>query len=184
MRLGDRRFYDYARAFGFGQRTGFPVGGEVTGNLKAPEKWDSMTITRMPMGQSVTATALQMQQAMGVIASGGFLLKPQIIREIRDSHGELVYRFGRIEERRVLSEQTARTMARLLTAVASAQGTAPEAAIPGFEVAEDRDGPEAHARGAHVGRHRAAVLRPARCGLVRGVLPGERPADLDRRHHR
>ena len=134
MRMGDRRFYEYARAFGFGQRTGFPVGGEVTGNLKAPEKWDSMTITRMPMGQSVTATALQMQQAMGVIASGGLLLKPQIIREIRDSHGELVYHFGRIEERRVLSEQTARTMARLLTAVASAQGTAPEAAIPGFEV--------------------------------------------------
>jgi len=76
-----------------------------------------------------------MQQAMGVIASGGLLLKPQIIREIRDSHGELVYRFGKIEERRVISEQTARTMARLLTGVASSQGTAPEAAIPGFEVA-------------------------------------------------
>jgi cell division protein FtsI (penicillin-binding protein 3) len=29
MTLGDRRFYDYARAFGFGQRSGFPVGGEV-----------------------------------------------------------------------------------------------------------------------------------------------------------
>jgi cell division protein FtsI/penicillin-binding protein 2 len=135
MRLGDQRFYDYARAFGFGQRTGFPVGGEVPGNLKSPDKWDSMTITRMPMGQSVTATALQMQQAMGVIASGGMLLKPQVIREIHDSHGELVYKFGRIEVRRVISEQTARTMARLLSAVATSEGTAPEAAIPGFEVA-------------------------------------------------
>jgi cell division protein FtsI/penicillin-binding protein 2 len=87
------------------------------------------------MGQSVTATALQMQQAMGVIASGGMLLKPQVIREIHDSHGELVYKFGRIEVRRVISEQTARTMARLLSAVATSEGTAPEAAIPGFEVA-------------------------------------------------
>ncbi len=93
MTLGDRRFFNYARAFGFGQRTGFPVGGEVPGNLKAPEKWDSLTITRMPMGQSLTATALQMQQAMGVVASGGILLKPQVIRQIRDSHGELVYNF-------------------------------------------------------------------------------------------
>jgi cell division protein FtsI/penicillin-binding protein 2 len=135
MRLGDRRFYDYARAFGFGQFTGFPVGGEVTGNLKAPEKWDSMTITRMPMGQSVTATALQMQQAMGVIASGGVLLKPQIIREIYDAHGELVYKFGRVEERRVISEKTASTMAHLLAGVASAEGNAIEAAIPGFECA-------------------------------------------------
>jgi cell division protein FtsI/penicillin-binding protein 2 len=135
MRLGDRRFYDYARAFGFGQRTGFPVGGEVPGNLKAPEKWDSMTITRMPMGQSVTATALQMQQAMGVIASGGLLLRPQVIRQIRDAHGELVYNFGRIEERRVITEQTAHTVARLLMGVASPEGNAPLAAIPGFECA-------------------------------------------------
>jgi len=135
MRLGDRRFYDYARAFGFGQHTGFPVGGEISGNLKAPEKWDSMTITRMPMGQSVTATALQMQQAMMVIASGGLLLKPQIIRQIRDSHGELVYTFGRIEERRVISEQTAHTMAQLLERVVSIEGTARLAAIPGFECA-------------------------------------------------
>jgi len=135
MTLGDRRFYDYARAFGFGQKTGFPVGGEVTGKLKPPEKWDSLTITRMPMGQSVTATALQMQQAMGVIASGGMLLKPQIISQVRDSQGELVYTFGRVETRRVISEQTARTMARLLRGVASASGNAPEAAIPGFDVA-------------------------------------------------
>ncbi|HTU03136.1 MAG TPA: penicillin-binding protein 2, partial [Candidatus Sulfotelmatobacter sp.] len=111
MTLGDRRFYEYARAFGFGQRTGFPVGGEVAGRLKPPEKWDSLTITRMPMGQSVTATALQMQQAMGVIANGGMLLKPQIIHQVRDAQGELVYTFGRMEVRRVISEQTARTMA-------------------------------------------------------------------------
>ncbi|HEY1794141.1 MAG TPA: penicillin-binding protein 2 [Opitutaceae bacterium] len=135
MRLGDQRFYDYARAFGFGQRTGFPIGGEVTGNLKAPAKWDSLTITRMPMGQSVTATALQMQQAMGVIASGGVLLKPQIVSEIYDSNGELVYKFGREEVRRVISEQTASTMARLLMGVVSKDGTAVEAAIPGFECA-------------------------------------------------
>jgi cell division protein FtsI/penicillin-binding protein 2 len=135
MKLGDQRFYQYARAFGFGQHTGFPIGGEVPGNLKAPEKWDSLTITRMPMGQSVTATALQMQQAMGVIASGGLLLRPQIIHQIRDTQGELVYSFGRIVERRVISAQTASTMASLLMGVATKQGTAPEAAIPGFEVA-------------------------------------------------
>lgn len=135
MKLGDQRFYDYARSFGFGQRTGFPVGGEVPGNLKSPDKWDSMTITRIPMGQSVTATALQMQQAMGVIASGGVLLRPQIIRQIRDSHGELVYNFERVEVRRVISEQTAQVMARLLAAVTTSEGNAPEAAIPGFECA-------------------------------------------------
>jgi cell division protein FtsI (penicillin-binding protein 3) len=89
----------------------------------------------MPMGQSVTATALQMQQAMGVIASGGVLLKPQVIREIYDSHGELVYKFGRVEERRVISKRTADTMAHLLSGVVSPEGNAIEASIPGFECA-------------------------------------------------
>jgi len=135
MKLGDQRFYAYARAFGFGQHTGFPVGGEVAGNLKAPDKWDSLTITRMPMGQSVTATVLQMQQAMGVMASGGLLLRPQVIRQIRDSRNELVYSFGPAVERRVVSEQTAHTMAHLLTGVVSPEGNCMQAFIPGYEVA-------------------------------------------------
>ncbi|HWA85835.1 MAG TPA: penicillin-binding protein 2 [Opitutus sp.] len=135
MLMGDQRFYDYARAFGFGQLTGFPLPGEIDGTLLPPNKWDALTITRMPMGHSVDATALQMQMAMGVIASGGYLLRPQVIREIRDTNGRLVYSYDTVVKRRVISEQTARTMARLLMGVASTQGTAPTAAIPNYEVA-------------------------------------------------
>ncbi len=139
MMLKDQKFYDYARAFGFGERTGFPVGGgqEIVGDLKPIRKWDSLTITRMPMGQGVDATALQMHQAMGVIASGGFLLRPQVIEEIRDASGALVYApFHRVEVRRVIKESTARTMAGLLMGVVAEKGaTGVEAAIPGYDVA-------------------------------------------------
>ena len=64
------------------QPTGFPDGrrGEIRGDLPPPARWDTLTITRMPMGQSVAVTPLQMHQAMGVIASGGLLLRPQIIQ--------------------------------------------------------------------------------------------------------
>ena len=135
MKLGDQKFYDYVRAFGFGARTGFLVGGEVATRVKTPKEWDSMTITRMPMGQSVSVTVMQMHQAMGVIASGGVLLRPQIIQQITDPAGETVYRYGRTEVRRVVSPATAQTMARMLMGVASSEGTAPEAAIPNFQVA-------------------------------------------------
>lgn len=135
MKLGDQKFYDYVRAFGFGERTGFPVGGEVATRVKTPKEWDSMTITRMPMGQSVSVTVMQMHQAMGVIASGGVLLRPQIIQQISDPAGEIIYRYGRSEARRVVSEATAQTIARMLMGVASPEGTAPEAAIPNFQVA-------------------------------------------------
>ena len=99
------------------------------------KQWDGITITRMPMGQSVAVTAMQMHQAMEVIASGGALLRPQLISQINDAAGESVYKFGRVEMRRVISPHTAQTMAQLLMAVASKEGTAPEAAIAGYEVA-------------------------------------------------
>jgi len=142
MKLGEDRFYAYARAFGFGQLTGFPVGGEIVGSMASPAKWDGLTITRMPMGQSIAATPLQMHMAMGVIASGGLLLRPQLITQISDAGGEAVYRYGPIVKQRVVTAETARTMARLLQGVVSArvtrygpEGTAPEAAIPNYEVA-------------------------------------------------
>ncbi|MDB6168915.1 MAG: Peptidoglycan glycosyltransferase [Verrucomicrobia bacterium] len=142
MKLGDQKFYDYARAFGFGQLTGFPFGGEIPGSMAAPAKWDGLTITRMPMGQSVAATPLQMHMAMSVVASGGYLLRPQIISEITDASGEVVYRYGAVTKQRVITAETARTMARLLMGVVSdrptrygAEGTAPAAAIPHYEVA-------------------------------------------------
>lgn len=136
MAMGDDRFYGYARAFGFGQLTGFPnLGIESPGMLASPKKWDGLTITRMPMGHSIAATPLQMHQAMTVIASGGVMLRPSIIRQVLDSSGEVVYRFDRREGDRVISERTAQTVARMLQGVASKEGTAPEAAIKDYEVA-------------------------------------------------
>lgn len=135
MKLGEERFFSYARAFGFGQLTGFPVGGEVDGILAPPDKWDGLTVTRMPIGHSVASTPLQMHMAMGVIASGGNLLRPQVIKEIRTSSGEVIYRYDTMVRHRVISPTTAHTMARMLQGVASAEGTALTAVIPGFEVA-------------------------------------------------
>lgn len=110
--------------------------------LESPKNWDGLTITRMPMGHAVAATPLQMHMAMGVIASGGYLLRPQIIKEIRDASGQVVYSYDTVAKQRVISPETARTMARLLMGVVSdrptrygTEGTAPEAAVPNYEVA-------------------------------------------------
>jgi cell division protein FtsI (penicillin-binding protein 3)/stage V sporulation protein D (sporulation-specific penicillin-binding protein) len=135
MLLGEQRMYDYARKFGFGEKTGFSAGGEIDGELAPPSKWDSLTITRLPMGQSIAATPLQIHYAMGVVASGGLLMRPQIIREVRDSRGECVYKFKGAPRGQVISERTAELMAYLLTRVASVDGSAAAVAIPNYEVA-------------------------------------------------
>lgn len=135
MMLGEQRLYEYARAFGFGEKSGFPFGGEISGLLNPVNRWSAIDITRIPAGYSISATPLQIHYAMGVIASGGELLRPQIIRQIRDASGEIVYRYDTVVRRRVISEQVAAHMARMLQGVVRPGGTAVEAAIPGYEVA-------------------------------------------------
>jgi cell division protein FtsI/penicillin-binding protein 2 len=135
MRLGEEKLYQYARAFGFGRTHGFPVGGEVGGILRPWKDWNRVDITRIPMGHTIAATALQMHQAMSVIANDGVLMRPQVIRGITDATGARVFAYDGVEVGRAVSAQTARTMAAMLMAVATKAGTAPEAAIAGFEVA-------------------------------------------------
>ncbi|MBI2814215.1 MAG: penicillin-binding protein 2 [Opitutae bacterium] len=134
MGLGEQRFYEYARKFGFGQTTAFPLGGEVRGTLAPPGRWDGLTISRMPMGHSVDATPLQIHMAMSTVANGGALLRPQIIREIRDARGQVIRAFAPEKREQVIGRATAATLAQLLTGVVRV-GTAKGFDIEGFEVA-------------------------------------------------
>lgn len=88
IRLGEKRLYNAAKAFGFGERTGYGFDGEVGGILRNPEKWDGLTITRLPMGHAISVTALQVHQAMGILASGGYLLEPKVIRKVKEGDRE------------------------------------------------------------------------------------------------
>lgn len=134
MLLGETRLHDYAAAFGFGRRTGLGLGGEVNGVLHPVKDWDGLTITRMPMGHAVAATPMQVHSAMAAIANGGLLMRPQVVRRLEGKEGQRIDYWPDVEGR-VVSETTARTMAQLLRRVASNEGTAPRAAIAGFEVA-------------------------------------------------
>jgi cell division protein FtsI (penicillin-binding protein 3)/stage V sporulation protein D (sporulation-specific penicillin-binding protein) len=134
MKLGDRRFYDYARAFGFAEKTGFPLVGEISGALNEPKNWKGSDITRIPAGYSVSATPLQIHYAMGVIASGGLLFRPQLINEVRTPSGEVVHRFGTGVVRRVITEKTANEMALMLRGVMT-EGTGMAVDMPGYQIA-------------------------------------------------
>ncbi len=134
MLMGEEKFYEYARKYGFGQTTKYQLGGEVRGILEAPKNWDGLTITRMPMGHSVAATPLQVHMAMSAVANGGTLLRPQILKEIRDAHGNVVRTFAPEKREQVLKPSTAAVLAQLLHRVVT-EGTAKGFDIPGFDLA-------------------------------------------------
>lgn len=133
--VGQEKLYDYVLKFGFARRLGFPVGGEVPGIFHHHSNWSATDITRITMGHTISSTVLQMHQGMSVIASGGVLLRPQIIKEISSSTGEVIFRAGREELNRAVSPDTAYEVAKMLMGVVGENGNAKEAAIAGFDVA-------------------------------------------------
>ena len=106
LSLGENRLHSYCRQFGFGERSGFGIGAENPGILHPVKKWDSLTITRLPIGHAVSVTPMQVHCAMGALANGGVLMKPQVIRRIYDDNRKTVISFQPSSRRRVLSRQS------------------------------------------------------------------------------
>src|SRR3989440_6396872 len=83
LRLGAPKFYDYIRAFGFGQPTGVDMPGESKGLLRRLESWSAVSIGSISMGQEVGVTPIQLLAPGAAIANGGMLYKPHVIAELR-----------------------------------------------------------------------------------------------------
>lgn len=135
MKLGEETFLDYVYKFGFGQRTDVFGPAEVLGIVHPLKKWDGLTISRMPMGQAVCVTAVQMHFGMSTIANGGVLMRPRIVRRVYDENGNTVFSFSKRERDRAVSKEAADKLRIMLEGVARKGGTAPRAEIPGYEVA-------------------------------------------------
>ncbi len=135
MLLGEQRLYNYASAFGFGARAGLGSALESPGMLHPVKAWDGLTITRLPMGHAVSATPLQVHYAMSVIANGGVLMQPQLVKRVYDAQGNTLFSYEAHSKRRVISPDIAATVSRMLVDVVDPKGTARRAAVEGYKIA-------------------------------------------------
>ncbi|MFZ4387625.1 MAG: peptidoglycan D,D-transpeptidase FtsI family protein [Chthoniobacterales bacterium] len=131
LRMQDNCYYDYVRRFGFGEKTGIPLHGEISGLVNPPHRWDMITKTRMAFGQSVSVTPIQMVMGMSVIANGGKLMKPRLVLSKGEGSGTQEV----TPAREVVSAKTAGFVADALQRAVSDQGTAPLARVEGYTVA-------------------------------------------------
>ena len=135
IRLGEDRLYDYAWDFGFGERTGIPLPGEVGGILHPVNDWSKVSIAQIPMGQGVAVTRLQMAMAMCAVANGGRLMQPMLVSRLVDRNGDVVAQYAPQMIRQVISPATDKLMVEALKTVVSPEGTAPDAAMKDYVVA-------------------------------------------------
>ena len=132
---GKKSFFSYMQKFGFGERTGISLTSESPGRIYPPEKWSRPSFASMSRGYEVAVTPIQMASALGVIANGGELMKPMLLRKITDSDGQLVEQHEPQVLRRVISEKTAHQVREAMVTVVSDKGTAKRAKVEGYVVA-------------------------------------------------
>lgn len=134
LSIGEQKFYEYIRRFGFGERTGVELPGEIPGVIRPPQSWSKISITRIPMGHEVGVTPLQMTVAMAAIANGGKLVTPRVVKSITTSEGQVVSSFSPTVLRQVITPQTALQVGEALRGVVSERGTAKGASVLGFNI--------------------------------------------------
>lgn len=132
--VGGGKFYDYLKAFGIGEPTGLRFPGENDGSVPAPSTWSETTFPTLAFGQGLSLNAVQAASIYATIANNGVRVAPSLVKGYLLPDG--TYQGApAAPSRQVVTAQTATTVRQMLESVVSDQGTAPNAAIPGYRVA-------------------------------------------------
>lgn len=133
-RMSEGVQYENLRDFGFGTLTGVELPGEVPGTLRRPAGWTAQSAASLAIGYEISVTPLQMAMAYGALANGGLLMRPRLVRELRDADGTVVESFGREVVRRVVDQEVATAIGNALVDVVEI-GTGKLARLGSFRVA-------------------------------------------------
>lgn len=133
--IGKQTLYNYLKRFGFGEKSGILLPGELSGKLRHWKEWYDVDLITISFGQGIGVSNLQLAMATASIANGGKLMKPLIVKEIRSPKGEILERFEPEVKRIVIPRSIARTVSEMLTTVTEEGGTGKEASIDRFVVA-------------------------------------------------
>jgi cell division protein FtsI/penicillin-binding protein 2 len=129
LELGEERFYDWVRRFGFGDPTGIEFPGEERGIVPELSEFSGSTIGNLPIGQGLSVTPVQMAAAYAAIANGGILRPPRLVLE--EGNAPVSPPKGR----RVISKEVAGQVTKMLEGVLAPGGTASEVSVPGYTLA-------------------------------------------------
>jgi len=134
LRLGKEKFYEYIQAFGFGDYSGIDSYGDEKGIVMTIKYVKNVDLARIGFGQTIAVTPIQLISAVSAVINGGTLMKPHLVKEIRDStDGSIVQEYQPTAVRRVISKETSQTMRDILESVVR-EGSGANAYIPGYRV--------------------------------------------------
>lgn len=135
LALGAKRLHAYFSRFGFGTPTGLELPGESPGLLRPPGRWQTIDTASASFGQGISVTAWQLAAGVGAVANKGVLMRPFVVKEIRQADHQLLRRINPRSRGQAVSAQTAHRLVRMMEKVTAEEGTGTLARVPGYRVA-------------------------------------------------
>ncbi|MBT4483264.1 MAG: PASTA domain-containing protein, partial [Candidatus Latescibacteria bacterium] len=133
-KIGKHRLYERTRLMGFGAATGLDVPDETKGRLPNPRTWSKLSLPTISFGQGVAVSPIQLAMAYSAVANGGFLIRPYIIKEVKNK-GTRTGRKTNVQKiRRAMKTETAKRLTELLCETVES-GTGKASAIPNIRIA-------------------------------------------------
>ena len=132
-KLGKDKLYEYVRRFNFGDVTGVDLPGESAGIVRKVSSWSQSDLTTIPMGHGIAVTTLQLATCFSVIANGGFLMRPYVVKNELNDKGMSMLEASPKIVRRVISAETAALVKQMLEGVVL-RGTGKRSQIKDYRV--------------------------------------------------
>lgn len=167
--LGPKVMHEYLKKFGFGAKTGIELPGEQYGILRNWQRLDKAGWSRVPIGQGVSVTAIQMAGAFQIIANDGVRLRPHIIDCIKSPDGRVLQKTFAVPMGRVVGADTSAKVREMMLGVSAVGGTARRARIKGYSVA----GKTGTAQKVVNGRYAPGLYCATYCGIIPSGVPNK-----------
>ena len=142
QKLGKRTLFEYMRRYGFERKPLLDLPSDEmrasgvygrNGELLGPS--DAIDIGRVSIGQErLQVTPLQMALVPAAVANGGSLMRPHLVRTVKDRDGRVVREIEPSEQSEVMKRSTAVQLGEMMANVVR-EGTGTAAALQGIDVA-------------------------------------------------
>lgn len=135
--VGREKEYDVLTKFGVGIRSGIGFSGEPVGRLLPPDRWCSQHKTRIPIGQGVEITSIQIARAYATLANHGERVDPYAVKRFVNASGETLYEHVAATNKvRAVSRSAADSTCGILEGAVRAND------LKGFDGLHDEDPPD------------------------------------------
>lgn len=133
LRLGTDDFYKYFEQFGLMGETGVDLPGEASTIMHKKENVGQVELATMSFGQSFQVTPVQMAATVSSLINGGYRVTPHFGVQVLDAKGKKIETLHEGRGKRIASEETSKTMQKLLESVVS-EGSGKNAYVEGYSI--------------------------------------------------